>query len=410
MDKKRKSLLDFISWFSDGYKRLNIFLAKQNLDVSKNKYVPVVVAGTSEFFEQITKLGAFFALALTVTGFISLSITPAGWALLSGGFVLGAIGLAFYKIYNVIHDLDKLSDQQDKITSLENKLTRINGLLSQYRLKKAAKQALAKELGIDVGKLEKHHELDIDKLLTGAPGDNAAQKHEKLSDKIDGILLKSLNTLLGIGVLVAKKIHVYNTIAKLVGLVKSAVDSVKKLYNNCSPLVKKILEFSSIAGLTLTTIGGGLIASSHILGINMASLGIISAFGAVTGLTGGLAIGVFAMVAFTVAAIFVVNKIFFADPVNQFASDTKKTVANLEKEIDEAAKEIRLARVDIALLSLKIKAVRVHQDCDSSRKLEEEAVRTPLLSSGGYAGSASADTDAVSVTSLSDGYTPPSLQ
>lgn len=400
MTKTNKSKMGYFTWLSNmssGYRRFNIFLAKQNLNVSKNKFIPVVIAGISNFFENLTKLGAFFALALTITGFISLSITPAGWALLSGGFIVGAIGLAFYKIYNVIHDLDKLADQQDKISTLEKKLVKLTQSLVEYKFTKLANQDLAKKLGINISKLYKYNEVDLDKLLDEITTSNIVKpQHQKLSNKIDGVIGTGVKFLLSVGVFVTKKIHVYNIINSFIEFSKLAFNLAKRLYNNCNPVVQKIIELSSIAGLTLASIGGSLVAASHILGVSMASLGIISAFTAITGLTGGIAIGVFALIAFTVAAIFVVNKVFFIDPLNQFADDSKTKENELESKIANVCKAIRTIKVDITLLDTVIRSAKV----DRSKK----AVLSPVIPSAGSVAGERSTADAGRQISSAPGY------
>lgn len=262
---------------------------------------------------SVAKFSTVSGVAVSAAAFTGLAITPVGWAVIGGAFVVGLVMFTIFKVLKSTYELSQLS----------------------YRLKQ-----------------QKERDSIISHLKEQVERAYSSQDQLVLSSKaldISEDKIKRIISFISSGVEFRSdpKFKYYGIFYKIF---KFAQNKIKKYFpglyehtgefvDSTQTIIARVSEFTGIFGLTTATIMSIFIVAAEIIGINIAKLGLIAAFTALTGLSGPIGIAILVGVGITVAALFLSHKILVSDPREAY-----------EDKLDKAFDEYKIIEPELRTL------------------------------------------------------------
>ena len=314
------------------YSRLNRRQALKMLNDAEGRAALATGQGMQTFIETTTKMSAVFGMAITAASLIGLAMTPIGWIVVGSAFLAGVLGFSIYKVYSAHQDIKKLINNINEISAKKLELAAL-GLFDELEKLEA---------------IEKMH-LDFVKQH------NINATSQKLA--LEEIDRKSMTVYDGLKIGANIVTYPFLWIAKKTKLIKSRSDAstgVVSFVELVTPAIIKVREFIKFYSITMAVVSGGLFLAAHIAGINIASMGAVAAFTALTGLSGPIGLGIVLGAALIIASILLVNKVFFADPLNQLI-DEQELAAKILPTQEQLEDKIVLTNTNIKRLQAAMK-------------------------------------------------------
>lgn len=330
----------------DQYKKLNVDRAHRLLDVDGiQKKVGALYAGLTGILGMATLFGSVIAAVLSVATFASLTMTPVGWAVVSGGFLVAVVGVGISQYYKFLSNLAELKEQRKDYLRLDGEVLALGKKIERaYENLDYAKEQL-RDMNINDELVTAQKDTFVDARATVAHTDpsNAIENQETNSNFIWRLFSRAKNifykgTVVPLAYL-ARKLHLPQFVDYLAGQFPVIAKFISDIHAAVQPHINKVLEFIGIYGTVVAAISGILSGVAGALGVSIAKMGLVSALTSVLAaigivVSGPVALGIILAVGAVVSASLFINKVFYNDPLALLLSDYKADLLVLPTTLD----------------------------------------------------------------------------
>jgi hypothetical protein len=343
----------FLKKVTSWYEKRNTEQAVRTL-YSKQKYLAGFFNGFNTFLDHFTKYGAVITLALSITSFVGLSMTPGGWILVGASMLIGGIVLAAQSIFSYLDKSKKLIEAVETRDAHERQ---IKDLAKEIEHQYAQHDALEKELET-LRQSAENLGISTDLKTTNTPPSNAKIKPIESPPNAEKEN-PFIQTLKNIAIYVATP---FVALAQpFIRLTQLLLPQLKELINTTSPIQKRFKEFAAVLTFVTTAFTGLFTWMSSLLGGGLAQLSFLQTMTALTASLTPVGLGLICATILLTSASLLLNKIFFKDPHEQLIKELEEKrevhIDSLNQNhllLSQIESKNELLKEKVQLLTLKI--------------------------------------------------------
>lgn len=370
------------------YKELNKERANRLLELKGfPKYLGAFYAGFTASLGIATLFGSVIAMVLSAAAFISITITPIGWGLISAGFIAAVVGVGINEFYKFFSNIKALREDRQNYLRLDGDVFTLGEQIKRtYHFIDIAEERL-KALGISDEKTIAQRTV-TQATAVNTEAENLSNDQATNSTFIWRIFARLKNILYKATVLPVKYVASKLYLPQLVNYLALKFPQIAKFINDIhaiiNPYVNKVLEFVGIYGTVVAALSGILTGAAEATGICLAKMGLVPALTAVLAalgiaVSGPVALGIILTVGGFIALSLFINKVFYNDPLALFRAELKADLSVLPTTIDHNRLLLAAAKAQLGECEAKIKVAELEQALAAEKSKNEGIVeKTPL--------------------------------
>ncbi|WP_058534916.1 hypothetical protein [Legionella saoudiensis] len=370
MIKTIEQVTAFLKKATSWYEQRNTEQAVKML-YSRQKYLAGFFNGFNTFLDHFAKYGAVITLALSITSFLGLSMTPAGWVMVGSAMLIGGVVLAGNGIYSY---LNKSKQLMEAIETRDAHESQIQELAKEIELQYAQHDVLEKELKI-LQESAKNLNLSPDLEIASTP---PVKVNIKPTEGVKNIE-KENPFVQGLRKLVAYAavpfIALGQQFMKLVPLFKLSTE----LANATSPIQKRLREFAALLTFVTTSFTGLFAWASSLLGGGITQLSFLQTLSALAASLTPIGLQMICATILLISASLLLNKVFFQDPFDQLTKELEEKRAVHIDSLNQ--NQLLLSQIEYKNESLKekVKLLTLQIDLKLQNTKNEEYNKKPTV-------------------------------